>query len=151
MDTTWIQVFVLTIAECAAPAGKTVCQEREFDLQFLTRADCELALEQLVALKDGSATVIVDKTRSRCAASAREAQVFASVEEVRSASADTGEWKDPDLSGQPPAPSSVSHQDRLAALPDCENFDGEGACKMGGIIVESANQGEQVEVWRRDN
>ena len=32
MDTAWIQVFVLTLAECAAPAGKTVCQEREFDL-----------------------------------------------------------------------------------------------------------------------
>jgi hypothetical protein len=151
MDTTWIQVFVLTIAECAAPAGKTVCQEREFDLQFLTKADCELALEQLVTLKDESATVIVDKTRSRCAASAREAQVFASVEEVSKASAGTDEWQAPDQSGQQQPPSNVSHQDRLAALPDCENFDGEGACKMGGIIIEAANQGEQVEVWRRDN
>ena len=52
MDTAWIQVFVLTLAECIAPAGKTVCQEREFDLQFLTRADCEYALEQLVSLHD---------------------------------------------------------------------------------------------------
>ena len=54
MDTAWIQVFVLTLAECAAPAGKTICQEREFDLQFLTRADCEVALEQLVTLKQES-------------------------------------------------------------------------------------------------
>ena len=151
MDTTWIQVFVLTIAECAAPAGKTVCQERQFDLQFLTRADCELALEQLVTLKDESETVIVDKTRSRCAASAREAQVFASVEEVSKASAGKGEWQAPDQSDQQQAPSSVSYQDRLAELPDCEDFHGEGACKMGGIIIETANQGEQVEVWRRDN
>jgi hypothetical protein len=151
MDTTWIQVFVLTIAECAAPAGKTVCQEREFDLQFLTRADCEVALEQLVTLKDESATVIVDKTRSRCAASAREAQAFASASEVSKASAGTDEWKDPDPSQPPQVPSSVSHQDRLAELPDCEDFDGEGACKMGGIIVEAGHRGERVEVWRRDN
>ena len=37
MDTAWIQVFVLTLSECVAPAGKAVCQEREFDLQFLTK------------------------------------------------------------------------------------------------------------------
>ena len=151
MDTTWIQVFVLTIAECAAPAGKTVCQEREFDLQFLTRADCEVALEQLVTLKDESANVIVDRARSRCAASARETRAYASVEEVSQASSSAGEWQDPGPSEQQQASSNVSHQDRLAELPDCENFDGEGACKMGGIIIEAANQGEPVEVWRRDN
>ncbi len=151
MDATWIQVFVLTIAECGAPAGKTVCQEQTFDLQFLTRADCEVALEQLVTLKDQSSNIIVDKTRSRCAASAREAQVFSSVEEVSQASADSDGWKDPDQGDGKDAPPSASHQDRLAELPDCENFDGEGACKMGGIIVEAANQGQPVEVWRRDN
>lgn len=152
MDTTWIQVFVLTIAECAAPAGKTVCQEREFDLAFLTRADCEVALEQLVTLKDQSANVIVDKGRSRCAASAREARAYASAEDVSKASGGAGEWREPAReSGKEAAPSSLSHQDRLAALPDCEDFSGIGACKMGGIIIEAANQGESVEVWRRDN
>jgi hypothetical protein len=40
MDTAWIQVFVLTLSECVAPAGKTVCQEQSFELQFLTEADC---------------------------------------------------------------------------------------------------------------
>ena len=48
MDTAWIQVFVLTLTECVAPAGKTVCQERELELQFLTESDCKAALEQLV-------------------------------------------------------------------------------------------------------
>ena len=67
MDTAWIQVFVLTIAECVAPAGKTVCQEREFELLFLTQADCQVALEQFVTLKDESANVIVDRSASGCA------------------------------------------------------------------------------------
>jgi hypothetical protein len=150
MDTTWIQVFVLTIAECAAPAGKTVCQQQEFDLQFLTRADCEVALEQLVTLKDESANVIVDRNRSGCAASARETTAFASAQAVSLASAGADEWKEPEEAEAKPAQATVSHHDRLAALPDCENFDGDGACKMGGIIIEAANQGESVDVWRRD-
>lgn len=150
MDTAWIQVFVLTLAECAAPAGKTVCQEREFDLQFLTRADCEVALEQLISLKDESATVIVDRSKSGCTASARERAVFASADDVRDATAGTAPWRDPDPAEDGVAPSAVAHEDRLADLPDCENYDGEGACRMGGIIVEGANQGEVVEVWKRD-
>ena len=151
MDTAWIQVFVLTIAECAAPAGKTVCQEREFDLQFLTRADCEVALEQLVTLKDESASVIVDRDRSSCVASARESEIFASAEDVRSAAAGSAPWKSPDPEEATVAPSAVAYEDRLASLPDCENYDGRGACRMGGIIVEAASEGEVVEIWKRDH
>lgn len=149
MDTAWIQVFVLTIAECVAPAGKTVCQQQEFDLQFLTRADCEVALEQLITLKDASANVIVDRTRSSCVASARESIVFADPEAIK-ASTGAEVWQDPEESSIEPPPSLVSHEDRLEALPDCTEFDGDGACKMGGIIIEAANQGESVEVWRKD-
>ena len=96
MDTSWIQVFVLTMSECVAPAGKTVCQEQEFDLQFLTRADCEIALEQLVTLKEESASVIIDRSKSSCAASARESAVFASLEAVSGASPKSEGWKAPD-------------------------------------------------------
>ena len=149
MDTAWIQVFVLTLAECVAPAGKTVCQQQEFDLQFLTRADCEVALEQLISLKDASPNVIVDKSRSSCMASARESVVFADADAIK-ASTGAEAWLEPGESSVEPAPSFVSHQDRLEALPDCENFDGDGACKMGGIIVEAASQGESVEIWRKD-
>jgi hypothetical protein len=150
MDTAWIQVFILTIAECVAPAGKTVCEQQEFDLQFLTRADCEVALQQLLTLKDESANVIVDRNNSRCIASARESEVFASPEAVSQSLPGAEAWKDPEESAVTPAPSRVSYQDRLDALPDCEEFDGDGACKMGSIIIEAANQGESVEVWRKE-
>jgi hypothetical protein len=150
MDMSWIQVFVLTISECVAPAGKTVCQEQEFNLEFLTRADCEYALEQLVTLKGESASVIVDRSKSSCAASARESAVFASLEAVSGASPKSEGWKEPDEPSEKPASSSVTHQDRLEDMPNCEDFDGVGACKMGGIIVEAGARGESVEVWRRD-
>ena len=150
MDTAWIQVFVLTMAECVAPAGKTVCQEQEFDLEFLTRADCEAALVQLLDLKDESSSVIVNRNRSSCTVSARERTVFASLEDVSKASSDSGDWSDPKPGDSQPAPSSVSHSDRLAKLPDCENYSGQGACKMGDIIVEGTSQGQVVEIWRRE-
>lgn len=152
MDTAWIQVFVLTLAECVAPAGKTVCQEQQFDLQFLTRDDCEYALEQLLTLKEQSSSVIVNRDLSRCTVSAREKNVFESPEDVSKAASGLGDWTEPDPEDSSDvAPSSLSHAERLASLPECESYAGQGACRMGNIIVESANEGQVVEVWRRDD
>lgn len=150
MDTAWIQVFVLTLAECVAPAGKTVCQEREFDLQFLTLADCEVALEQLVSLKDAAETVIVNKSKSSCAASARQSPVFASADAVSNASAYKASWRDPVDEEVQPSASRVAHEDRLEGLETCEETTGVAPCKIGGIIVEEATQEQTVEIWRRD-
>lgn len=149
MDMTWIQVFVLTLSECVAPAGKAICQEREFDLQFLTRSDCEYALEQLVSLKAESQYAIVNKSKSRCAPSARQADVFESLEAVSAASGDKQNWQDPATEDTATA-RQVSYQERLEKLPNCEDSDGEVPCKQGGIIIEAGIQGESVEVWRRD-
>ena len=150
MDIAWIQVFVLTLAECVAPAGQSVCQEREFDLQFLTRADCEVALEQLVSLKEESAQVIVNRSKSSCAPSARQSEVFADLNAVSSAASDKEGWQDPVNEEEVASPTRVSHQQRLDDLPDCEESDGQVPCKRGGVIVEAEHQGESVEVWRLD-
>lgn len=151
MDTAWIQVFVLTVAECVAPAGKTVCQEREFDLQFLTRADCEIALEQLVSLKEESAGVIVNRSKSSCAPSARQTEVFADLGAVSSASAGQDGWKEPVSEEEVASPTRASHQQRLDDLPDCEAAGRKLPCKMGDVIVEAEGTGDPVEVWRRDS
>jgi hypothetical protein len=157
MDTAWIQVFVLTLSECVAPAGKTVCQEREFDLQFLTRADCEFALQQLVSLKQSANNVIVDAGKSRCVVSTREGRVFASSDSVRQPFAEGGSA--PQGPRQPPqgskqaqqaAPEYAAHQERLAGLPECGAADGVAPCRIGDIIIEEATS-SQIEVWRKDN
>ena len=82
MDIAWIQVFVLTLSECVAPAGKTVCQEQSFELQFLTQKDCEFALQQLVSLKQESDAVIIDPAKASCAPAARQRQEFASLDAI---------------------------------------------------------------------
>ncbi len=149
MDTAWIQIFVLTLVECVAPTGKTVCQEQEFELQFVTQSDCEFALEQLITLKDASESVIVEKGESSCAPSARQHPVFASVSEVAEAVEDKQGWRAPDI--QEPAPESTRklHQARLESLMTCEESKGAKPCKIGDIIIEDETDEESVEVWRR--
>jgi hypothetical protein len=144
MDTTWIQVFVLTLSECVAPAGKTACQDHEIEMQFLSRAECEVALQELVTLKDQFANVIVNQQKSGCSVSARESKSFASLDAAKAAS-NADEWRDQDSEK---AASLVPHEDRLKKLSTCEDSLGAAPCKSGTIIVESTVSGREVEVWR---
>lgn len=150
MDTAWIPIFILSFAECVAPAGKTVCQEQEFELQFLTQADCEQALEQLITARDASETIIVDKQKSRCAASARQHEVYANLAEVSAAAADSEAWVAPQAQSRAADSTKQAHQERLANLKSCDEADGVAPCKIGEIIIEEAQAPKKVEVWRRD-
>jgi len=150
MDPAWIQVFVLTLAECIAPAGKTVCQENEFELMFLSQSDCEIALEQFVMLKDASENVIVDKSKSGCAPSARQRSVFSSPAKVAESLQDKSDWRPPDSQAPPTESTRKQHQARLESLATCEESKGVAPCKVGEIIIEDATVGEPVEVWRSD-
>lgn len=149
MDTAWIQVFVLTLSECFAPAGKTICQEREIDLQFLTRADCEFALQQLVSLKQASDNVIVDAGKSRCDVAIREGRVFATADAVNQPFSE-GRSSQARAQAQQPGPEYAAHQERLASLPECGESAGVAPCRIGDIIIEEATSGD-VDVWRKDN
>jgi hypothetical protein len=144
MDTTWIQVFVLTLSECVAPAGKTACQDHEIEMQFLSRAECEVALQELVTLKDQFANVIVNQQKSGCSVSARESKSFASLDAAKAAS-NADEWRDQDSEK---AASLVPHEDRLKKLSTCEDSLGAAPCKSGTIIGESTVSGREVELWR---
>ena len=149
MDVAWIQVFVLTLSECVAPAGKTVCQEHEIEMQFLSQAECEVALEQLVSLKDQFENIIVNRQRSGCAPSARQRDVFASLEEAKDAAGEAaGDWRDPDSTAPDTAATRVNHEQRLEHLSSCEESLGLAPCTMGDIIIEAAVSGQPVEVWR---
>lgn len=151
MDTGWIPVFVLTVAECVAPTGKTVCQEQEVELQFLTEAECNQALEQMVAVKDASRTIIVDKDKTHCAPSARKITVYESLADLDPALVDDSDWIAPETATAAVSSTRKAHQQRLESLPSCEEAKGVAPCKIGEIIVEEAQAPKQVEVWRRDN
>ena len=148
MDTAWIQVFVLSLSECVAPAGKTVCQEQAFELQFLSQADCEAALEQLVTLKQESDKVIIDPDTANCAATARRQEIFVSLEAIENVYSSQEGWKSPEADETGPSRERTLHQERLASLPACGEASGV-PCKMGDIIIEDSS-GDSVDVWRRD-
>lgn len=151
MDTAWIQVFVLTFAECVAPAGKTVCQQNEFEMTFVSRSDCEIALEELIGAKDALPNVIVDKAASKCVATAREQEIFESPYDVAETVTDDTAWRAPDIREAASTSSSTDyHQSRLQSLPTCEASGGVAPCKIGQIIVEDETISEPVEVWRRE-
>jgi len=150
MDIGWIQVFVLTLAECVAPSGKTVCQQQEVELTFLTQADCEAALEQMVTLKDAAENIIVDKSKTRCEATARRQPVFASLAEVSNSVGDNVTWRAPEVKEQVAPTVDTNYQSRLESLKTCEETGNVAPCKIGKIIIEDATNGEPVEVWRVD-
>jgi hypothetical protein len=149
MATTWIQVFILTLAECVAPAGKTVCQEQHFELQFLNLRDCEYALEQLITMKDQSEYVIVNRQKSGCAPTAVESESFASLDAINEANKDTAGWRIPGENDARRSAVNMNHDERLKNLMSCEETDFVVPCKIGDIIVEDAT-GDSVEVWKRD-
>lgn len=149
MDTAWIQIFILTFAECVAPAGKTVCQEQQFELQFVSRADCEYALEQLISMKGQADHVIVNRQKSACTSSAVESDTFTSLEEINEAFKDTAGWRVPNEGDARRSAVSQDHRERLAELMSCEETSNVVPCKIGDIIVEDAT-GDSVEVWKKD-
>ena len=146
MDTAWVQVFVLVFSQCAAPAGKTVCQEEELRYQFLHQDECEQVLEQLLEHKDAAENVIVNRSKSRCLPTVKSQQVFASVESASKASAGLEGW------GELPAVREredfieEAHQKRLDELFECEATGGVAPCKVGDVIVEGAEV-KKGEVW----
>lgn len=147
METAWIEVFVLTLSECIAPAGKTVCQEREFEMPFVEQAACEMAKEQMFWLADGASDVIINREKTRCTAAAAERPVFATADAVQ---ADENKVMtiEPAQASKTDDFTQKAHKDRLASLKSCEEANGVTPCKVGQIIIEGASE-DKAQVWRR--
>lgn len=150
MDTSWIQIFILTLSECVAPAGKTVCQEQQFELRFLSQEDCSYALEQLIALKDEAEYVIVNRQKSGCAPSAAESKTYASLDAINDANKNTVGWRVPGSEDARRIEVNQSYSERLSELMPCKDTGDVVPCKVGDIIVEEQAKGDSVDVWKRD-
>lgn len=155
MDTAWIQVFVLTLSECVAPSGKAVCQEQETQYRFADLEACEAMLDELMAYRSHDPNIIVNS--ARCLPTVVEGPVFASLEEADQELAGLPGWgvlrpgeAQPRQEAAPQdAESLTAHQQRLAALPECDAATSVTPCKVGQIIVEGEDE-QELEIWRRD-
>lgn len=150
MDTAWIQVFVLTIAECVAPAGKTVCQEQVIEIDFLSQGDCEAALEQLVESKNANERVILNVDETRCTSTARKREAWTSMEGINEAFAGSPGFRPASVAEAEADFVQVAHEKRLAEVPECAPQAAAYPCRQGQIIVEGPPS-RQVEVWRLES
>ena len=150
MDAAWVQVFVLTISQCVAPEGKTVCQEEIVTLDFLSRSDCEAALEEFTASKNADDRVILNVDATRCSTTVRKREVWASIESASEAFASVDDFEAPDAREAQEDFVQVAHDKRLSEVPDCIDGTGIYPCRRGQIIVEEPATRE-IEVWRLDS
>lgn len=148
MGTAWIKVVVLTLAECVAPEGKTVCQEQQVHYYFFDEAECQKVLEQLIDYRDGFDNVIVNKENSSCLPAAKNWQVFNSRTEVDRFFANTEGLGV--LSDEPTPRDSMRerHYKRLQEMPVCDDEKLVTPCRRGDIIVESVSE-NKTDVWKK--
>ena len=149
METAWIQVFVLTLSQCIAPAGKMVCQQETVEYHFTSEDDCARALVQLVDLAARSDNVIVDRERSNCKPAAMESVVFADADNAKGSLANTEDFVLIDGKSPEPDFTQSAHAERLANTRTCEETNGVAPCKIGEIILEAASESDRGEVWVR--
>ena len=149
METAWIQVFVLTLTQCIAPAGKMVCQEETVEYYFASEDDCARALVQMVDLAAQADNILVDRERSDCKPGVKETQVFASGDDARSSMPMSADVVLIDDKVPPPDFMQSAHDDRLKDMKACEETDGVAPCKIGNIIIEAAAEVPKSQVWRQ--
>jgi hypothetical protein len=149
METAWIQVFVLTLTQCLAPAGKMVCQEETVEYYFSSEDDCSRALVQMVDLAARADNILVDRQRSDCRPGVKQAQVFASGDEARSSMTGGANVLLIDDEVPPANFMQSAHNDRLKDLQACDATDGVAPCKIGDIIIEAASESPSSQVWQQ--
>ena len=151
METAWIQVFVLTLTQCIAPAGKMVCQEETVQFQFADQVHCEVALVQMLDVAARVDNVIVNREGSHCRTATREIKVFASAEDAAGQFEGAENLAMLEVDDPPPDFTQSAHQERLKNLHNCDEVAGVAPCKIGEIIIEAAAKTESSGVWRRQN
>lgn len=150
MDTAWIQVFVLSLSECVAPAGKTVCQEQVVQYQFYDQAECEAVLQQFIKYSSGADNIIINAEKSQCLATVRQSHTFRTLQQANQELGTIENLETLPVAQNAPAESSGEHASRLEKLPDCDSNYSVTPCKIGQIIVET-DATREIPVWRRDN
>jgi len=151
MESAWIKVFVLTLTQCMAPAGKMVCQMETVQFQFVAEDDCNRALVQMIDIAAGAENVIVSRDNSHCRPAAIEADVFSSVEDANAYFAGTEGWGVLIGDEQPADFTQTAHQDRLKDLHECADVANVAPCRVGEIIIEAAADSRKTEVWQQQN
>lgn len=149
METAWIKVFVLTLTQCIAPAGKMICQEETVEYQFANEDDCARALVQMIDLAARAENILVDRQKSDCRPAVRESSVFATNDEAMSSLGSSANAILIDDKEPPEDFLRAAHDERLKNMKTCDESNGVAPCRIGDIIIEAAAESVQSDVWRQ--
>ena len=149
METVWIQVFVLTLTQCIAPAGKMICQEEAVEYQFLNPDDCQHALVQMINVASAADNVIVNQDSSHCRPAATQSTAFASVDEAKANLGNAEGWRVLNDENQAADFTQSAHQDRLKNLHECADVARVAPCKIGQIIIEASADSAKPDIWQQ--
>ncbi|MGI9202970.1 MAG: hypothetical protein ACR2Q3_03105 [Woeseiaceae bacterium] len=151
MESAWIKVFVLTLTQCIAPAGKMICQEETVEYQFANEEDCARALVQMIDLASRADNILVDRQNSDCRPAVRESTVFASNDAAISSLGKTANAVVIEDKETPADFLQAAHDERLKNMQTCEETKGVAPCRIGDIIMEPAADSVRSEVWQQEN
>jgi len=149
METAWIKVFVMSLTQCIAPAGKIICQEETVEYQFANEADCTRALVQMMDMASHVDNVLIDRQKSDCRPAVTESSVYANDAEAKSS---LGAATDVLIANDETPRTDylqTAHDERLQNTKTCEETSGVAPCRIGSIIVEPAAEAAQSDVWKR--
>jgi len=149
MDAAWVKVVVLTLAECVAPAGKTVCQEQDTQYYFFEEDQCAVVLEQLIDYRNGLDNVIVNSEKSSCLPTVMSRETFSSSSEADRYLSGIKGWGEISVAAAPKDYLQQAHEKRLAELPECTDDADVRPCKQGQIIIERS-ESSPTQVWRQE-
>jgi hypothetical protein len=149
MDAAWVKVVVLTLAECVAPEGKTVCQELNTQYYFFEEDECATVLDQLLEYRGQLDNVIVNKEKSSCLPTVMSRQTFSSSSEADRILSGTKGWGEISVDAAPKDFMQEAHEKRLGELPECDAGTDVRPCKRGLIIIEQSEPAS-TQVWRQE-
>jgi len=149
METAWIKVFVLSLTQCIAPAGKIICQEETVEYQFANEEDCASALIQMIDMASHVDNVLIDRQASDCRPAIKESSVFASDTEAKSSLGTTADVLLPRDETSRTDYLQTAHNERLENTKSCDETNGVAPCRIGEIIVEPAAEAVRSNVWKQ--
>lgn len=149
MDAAWVEVIVLTLAECVAPAGKTVCQEQDTQYFFIEEHQCTAVLEQLIDYRNQLDNVIVNSAKSSCQPTVVSRETFSSSSEAARYLSGVKGVSEVSVAAAPKDFMQEAHEKRLEELPECSDDSAVRPCKRGQIIIEQS-ESSPTQVWRQE-
>jgi hypothetical protein len=149
METAWIKILVLSLAQCSTPVGKIICQEEMAEYQFANAEDCASPLVQMMDIASHVDNILIDWQESDCCPAVKASSIFASDADAQSSPRSNANVALPPDESSRTDDLQVAHNECLENTKTCDETAGVAPCRIGMIIVEPAAEAVHSNVWKQ--